>query len=80
MQIQIFGNSVDPDQLASSDLALHRFQRQEISGFSRTCVNSPNKDFLLFSKKTRLDIACKFSSFLSFAKMMHEMSFHFLGK
>ena len=31
-------NSADPDQLASSDLDLHRLQRQDISGFSRTRV------------------------------------------
>ena len=31
-------NSADPDQLASSDL--HCLQRQGISGFSRTRVNS----------------------------------------
>ena len=33
-------NSADPDQLASSDLDLHRLQRQGISGFSRTRVKS----------------------------------------
>ena len=31
-------NSADPDQLASSDLALHCLQRQDIYGFSRTRV------------------------------------------
>ena len=36
-------NSADPDQLASkkpTDLDLHRLQRQDISGFSRTRVNN----------------------------------------
>ena len=36
-------NSVDPDQLASSettDLDLHCLQRQDISGFNRTGVNN----------------------------------------
>ena len=33
-------NSVDPDQLASSDLDLHCLQKQDISVFSRTRVNS----------------------------------------
>ena len=35
-------NSVDPDQLGSSeaiDLDLHYLQKQDISGFSRTRVN-----------------------------------------
>ena len=48
-------NSADPDQLASSekptDLDLHCLQRQDISGFSRTRVNtvavrSNNKEYI----------------------------------
>ena len=33
-------NSVDPDQLAPTDLDLHCLQRQGISGFSRTRVKN----------------------------------------
>ena len=38
-------NSADPDQLASwTDLDLHCFQKQGISGFSRTRVNMDNEN------------------------------------
>ena len=39
-------NSADPDQLASSDLDLHCWQRQDISGFCRTRVNYSKYDSL----------------------------------
>ena len=52
-------NSADPDQLASINLDLHCLQGQDISGFSRTKVNShlyrSNKDFA-FRSCTELNI------------------------
>ena len=55
-------NSADPDQL---DLDLHCWQRQGISGFSRTRVKQSHIlnffFFVNFCKKTRLDVSCKFS-------------------
>ena len=45
-------NSVDPDQKKPTDLDLHCLQRQGISGFSRTRVNSvviSNSSFLFWN-------------------------------
>ena len=57
-------NSADPDQLASSEkptnLDLHCLQKQDISRFSRTRVNSSKQQTVIFSrifsKKIRLEI------------------------
>ena len=46
-------NSADPDQLASDDLDLHCFQRQDISGFSRTRVKGCYESLLIAPLKNK---------------------------